>query len=270
MRLQRINGSIVDFQYFPGAFATATHFDEVYQLAADMGGAGFVFTGDNDADILRNSSLIHQNVLGQAGVVGCGKMFFSSSACVYPEGVAGREEDAIPANPPSEYGWEKLFAERLYQAYNKNYGVDVRIARFQNTYGPYGTYKGGREKAPAAICRKVAETKDGIVECWGDGEQVRPFVYIDDLLDGIESLMESDVVVPVNLGPTDSITINGLFKLVGEIADKEIEIKHIDGPTGEKERKCDPSFAKMALGWEAKTPLKDGLTKTYNWIKEQL
>lgn len=246
-------------------------YDRIYQLAADMGGAGFIFTGENDADILNTSASINLNVLRQMREVkdiGIGKIFYSSSVCCYPDGVRGVESDAYPANPPSDYGFEKLFSERAYLAYHRNYGIDVRIARFHNCFGPYGTYEGGREKAPAAICRKVLKS-DGEVEVWGDGTQLRPFIYIEDLLDGIEALMESNFTGPVNLGPSEGITIDQLVYAVADIAGKDITIRHVKGPTGGYVRNANNDLAQMKLKWKPKWPLTDALKETYNWIKQQ-
>jgi nucleoside-diphosphate-sugar epimerase len=238
-------------------------YDRIYQLAAEMGGAGYIFSGEHDADVLANSLAINLNIAKQA----TGSLvFFSSSACAYPDGVEGKEEDAYPANPPFDYGWEKLISERIYQAYARNYGLNIRIARFQNCFGPYGTYKGGREKAPAAISRKIIEST-GEIEIWGNGEQIRPFVYIEDLLDGIEVLMQSDYNRPVNLGPSEGITINHLIAQLIGISGKQVKVKYIDGPTGELHRRCNNDLAK-ALGWEPKWPLGKALNETYQWIKK--
>lgn len=242
-------------------------FDRIYQLAAEMGGAGYIFSGKHDADVLANSLAINLNIASQA-VGKCGTLFFSSSACAYPDGVEGKESDAYPANPPFDYGWEKLTAERIYQAYSRNKGLNVRIARFQNCFGPFGTYAGGREKAPAAISRKIIESQ-GEIEIWGDGEQIRPFVYIEDLLDGIEALMQSDLKEPVNLGPSYGISINYLVELLHTISKKVFTVKHIEGPEGERVRRCDNKLAREALGWEPKWQLKDALAETYAWIKSQ-
>lgn len=248
----------------------ALAFGRVYQLAADMGGAGFVFTGDNDADILTNSLGINLHVLQELKKANYkGKIFYSSSVCAYPDEVEGKETDAYPANPPSNYGWEKLTSERLYMAYAKNYGLDTRIARFHNCFGPYGTYDGGREKSPAAICRKVIQATDEI-EIWGNGEQLRPFIYIDDLLDGIEALMQSDYKEPVNLGPSEGITINELVDKVSNIAGKSLKKKYIDGPTGGAKRYANNDLAQKVLGWKPKRDLTEGLVKTYMWINEQI
>jgi nucleoside-diphosphate-sugar epimerase len=253
-------------------------FDEVYQLAADMGGAGYIFSGENDANVMHNSALINLNVLDTAIRTGVKKIFYSSSACMYPEhnqldpeNPNCEESSAYPANPDSEYGWEKLFSERLYLAYNRNYGLDVKIARFHNIFGPYGTYKGGKEKAPAAMCRKVAECLDGgEIEVWGDGQQTRSFLYIDECIDGILRLMDSDFKGPVNIGSEEILSINQLAKNVIDISGKEIYIKNIEGPTGVRGRNSDNKLIREKLGWEPTKPLYDGLIKTYDWINEQI
>lgn len=240
-------------------------FDEIYQLAADMGGAGFVFTGENDADILNNNALINLNVLN--ALKGSeAKIFYSSSACVYRNLCA--EDLAYPADPDSDYGWEKLFSERLYSAFHRNYGLDIRIARFHNIFGPEGTYQGGREKAPAALCRKIALAEEEI-EIWGDGEQTRSFLYIDECLDGIERLMNSDYREPINIGSDEMISINNLAKMIMEIAGKDLKIKHIDGPLGVRGRNSDNNLIKKVLNWSPTQPLKEGLEKTYKWVEEQ-
>ncbi len=244
------------------------YYERIYQFAADMGGAGFIFTGDNDSDVMSNSASININILRQVKEIGCGTIFYSSSACVYsPEAAANRatEESAYPINPDSLYGLEKMFSENLFLAYAKNYGVNVRIARFNNTYGPYSTYKGGREKSPAAICRKVVESRihGGPIEIWGDGQQVREFVYIDDLLDAIEVIMKSKVNTPINIGPEENITIDGLVRI---LSDKEIV--HVPGPVGLQVRLT--SYDKIqALGWKPKVSIEKGLKKTYKWIDQQ-
>lgn len=244
-------------------------FDCVFQLAAQMGGAGYVFTGDNDADILTDSLGINMHVLSELKKVGYkGKIFYSSSVCCYPDEVEGVELDAYPANPPSNYGWEKLTSERLYLAYAKNYGIDVRIARFHNCFGPYGTYEGGREKSPAAICRKVLQA-DKEIEIWGNGEQLRPFIFIEDLLDGIEALMLSDWKEPVNLGPNEGVTINQMIDTVCEIAHKWPMRKYIDGPTGGQTRNANNELAQRVLQWKPKRDFKESLEITYDWIKSQ-
>jgi nucleoside-diphosphate-sugar epimerase len=252
-------------------------FDEVYQLAADMGGAGYIFTGENDANVMHNSSLVNLNVLHYATSMGVKKIFYSSSACMYPEhnqldpnNPNCEESSAYPANPDSEYGWEKLFSERLYLAYNRNYGIDVRIARFHNIFGPYGTYKGGKEKAPAAISRKISEVLDGgEIEVWGDGEQTRSFLYIDECLEGVIRLMDSNFTGPVNIGSDEMVTINQLVRYVTDISGKEIYVKHIDGPTGVRGRNSDNKLIQEKLGWQPTQPLYDGLIKTYEWINKQ-
>jgi len=253
-------------------------FDEVYQLAADMGGAGFVFTGENDADIMHNSALINLNVLEAAHNRRTKKIFYSSSACMYPEynqmdpdNPKTAEDTAYPANPDSEYGWEKLFSERLYLAFARNKEITVRIARFHNIFGPEGSWCDGREKAPAAFCRKVAETiNGGEIEMWGDGKQTRSFLYIDECLEGIRRLMESDFRGPVNIGSEEMISINDLARMVMEIAGKKLSIKHIPGPLGVRGRNSDNRLIREKLGWEPDYPLKKGMTKTYGWINTQL
>lgn len=252
-------------------------FDEVYQLAADMGGAGYIFTGGHDADIMHNSATINLNVAFFGHKAGIKKIFYSSSACIYPEynqldpdNPNCREESAYPAAPDSEYGWEKLFSERLYLAFYRNHGLSVRIARFHNIFGPEGTWRGGKEKAPAALCRKVAETPDGdTIEIWGDGKQTRSFLYIDECLDGVWRLMDSDFTGPVNIGSEEMVTINQLAEMVMEIAGKKLNIKHIDGPLGVRGRNSDNKLIKQKLGWAPSQKLKIGLAETYNWIKKQ-
>lgn len=254
-------------------------FDEVYQLAADMGGAGFVFTGDNDADIIHNSGLINLNMAYYSQKAGVKKIFYSSSACMYPaynqedpNNPKCSEDSAYPAAPDSEYGWEKLFSERLYLAFQKNYGLNVRIARFHNIFGPQGTWEGGREKAPAAFCRKIAEANDGdTIEMWGDGEQTRSFLYIDECLEGVRRLMENDEFIgPVNIGSEEMVTINELASMIADIAGKNIKIKHIDGPLGVRGRNSDNDLIYEKLGWKPNKKLYDGLEKTYEWIEEQV
>lgn len=253
-------------------------FDEIYQFAADMGGAGFVFSGENDADIMHNSALINLNMIEAAHVAGAGRVFYSSSACMYPEEIQmetdnpGLEEHmAYPAHPDSEYGWEKLFSERLYLAFNRNYGMDVRIARFHNIFGPYGSWGDGREKAPAAFCRKVAETPDGAeIEMWGDGEQTRSFLYIDDCIDGVRRLMESDFPGPVNIGSEEMVSINELAAIVMDIAGRSQTIKHIPGPLGVRGRNSNNDLVREKLGWEPRYSLREGLERTYPWIAEQV
>ena len=249
-------------------------FDEVYQLAADMGGAGFVFTGENDADIMHNSALINLNILELNHKYK--KIFYSSSACMYPEhnqldpdNPNCSEDSAYPANPDSEYGWEKLFSERLYLAYARNKGVDVRIARFHNIFGEEGTWDGGREKAPAALCRKIIKS-DGEIEMWGDGKQTRSFLYIDECVEGVRRLMESDFKEPVNIGSEEMISINNFAFLISDIENKDIVINHIEGPTGVAGRNSDNRMIQEKLGWSPSQPLMVGIRKTYMWIKEQV
>jgi nucleoside-diphosphate-sugar epimerase len=252
-------------------------FDEIYQLAADMGGAGYIFTGENDANVMHNSALINLNVAYHAcHLAHPKKIFYSSSACIYPEhiqrtlDVSLRETDAVPAAPDSCYGWEKLFSEKMYDAFRRNYGHDIRIARFHNIFGPEGTYRGGREKAPAAICRKVAEAKDTI-EIWGDGEQTRSFLYIDECIEAVRRLMESDCTDVVNIGSNEMVSINQLVAMVCEISGKDhIFIKHIDGPQGVRGRNSNNEFIKEKLGWAPSKSLYEGLEKTYAWIFEQV
>jgi len=253
-------------------------FDEVYQLAADMGGAGFVFTGDNDADIMHNSALINLNMLEACHKRNVKRIFYSSSACIYPEynqmdpdNPNCAEDSAYPANPDSEYGWEKLFSEHLYLSFHKNYGMEVRITRYHNIFGPEGTWLGGREKAPAALCRKIAEAEDGgEIEMWGDGEQTRSFLYIDECLEGTVRLMRSDFTGPLNIGSEEMVTINQLAEIIMDIAGKKLTIKHIPGPLGVRGRNSDNKLIKEKLGWEPSYSLKRGLKKTYNWIDEQI
>jgi GDP-D-mannose 3',5'-epimerase len=258
--------------------STIGKIDEVYQLAADMGGAEYIFTGENDANIMHNSALINLNVLRCCLNFKIPKIFYSSSACIYPEHNQlhpdtpnCEESSAYPANPDSEYGWEKLFSERLYLAYAKNFGIQVRIARFHNIFGPYGTWCGGKEKAPAAICRKVAECVDGgTVDIFGDGKQTRSFLFIDECVEGVLRLMESDFVGPVNIGSEEMVSINQLVEYVAEISGKKININHIKGPLGVRGRNSHNKLLREKLGWEPKLPLKEGLKKTYNWINSQI
>lgn len=255
----------------------ADEYDEVYQLAADMGGAGFIFTGDNDADIMHNSAQININV-AEALKNSKTKLFYSSSACIYPEenqvdaqNPNCAEDSAFPANPDSEYGWEKLFSERLYASYARNYGLNVRIARFHNIFGPLGAYTGGREKAPAAITRKVAEAKNGdTIEVWGTGEQTRSFLYIDECLAGIEHLMASEVQVPINIGSAEMVTINELTQMVIAISGKQLHIKNIDGPVGVNGRCSDNRLIASLLNWQPNYPLQKGMEILYNWVHSKL
>jgi len=268
--------------------------DEIYQLAADMGGAAFIFTGENDFDIMHNSALININVCDIASKRNVKRIFYSSSACIYPEynqldpeNPKCSEESAYPAAPDSEYGWEKLFSERLYLTLQRNKGIDVRIARFHNIFGPYGTYKGGREKAPAAMCRKVLEThivgniKDcqhegfkpiySNIEVWGDGLQTRSFLYIDECIEGIMRLMRSDFVGPVNIGSDEMVTINQLAKLAIKFSEREINIKNVDVKhVGVRGRNSDNNLIEEELDWKPSEKLEDGLLKTYQWIESQM
>lgn len=252
--------------------------DHVYQLAADMGGAGYIFSGAHDAAVMHNSATINLNVLDSGRKVRVKRFFYSSSACIYPErnqldpdNPDCSEESAYPAAPDSEYGWEKLFSERLYMSYMRNYGVEVRIARFHNIFGPEGTWEGGKEKAPAAVCRKVAEAPAyGTIEIWGDGEQTRSFLYIDECLDGVMRLMGSGFSEPINIGSEEMITINGLAEMAMDIAGKQLRIVHVDGPTGVRGRRSDNRLAKAQLGWAPERPLRHGLEQTFAWISERV
>lgn len=258
--------------------AVSGDFDEIYQLAADMGGAGFVFTGENDFDIMHNSSLINLHMIKLCQELKVPKIFYSSSACMYPEhnqmdpnNPKCTEDSAYPANPDSEYGWEKLFSERLYLAANRNYNLDVRVARFHNIFGPEGTWEGGREKAPAALCRKVAEaSSSGTIEIWGTGKQTRSFLYIDECVEAIKRQMKSDFLGPVNIGSEEMVTIDGLAKLIIEFSGKDITLSHIDGPIGVQGRNSDNALIKEKLAWAPSASLKEGLKKTYPWIKDQV
>jgi len=275
------------YSFLPAAFDEHLYnFDEIYQLAADMGGAGYVFTGENDADIMHNSALINLNVLQHATTE---KIFYSSSACIYPKDVqdhvkriALQECMAYPADPDSEYGWEKLFTERLYLAFNRNKGIDIRIARFHNIYGPEGTYEGGREKAPAAICRKILDSgpewnkrrdvtchDNDQIEIWGSGEQTRSFLYIDDCIDAVRLLMQSDHKEPLNIGSEEMISINRLAQMIINISGKDLKIKNIKGPRGVMGRNSDNTLIEKVLGWNPKIDLKAGMITLYQWIKEK-
>jgi nucleoside-diphosphate-sugar epimerase len=253
-------------------------FDELYQLAADMGGAGYIFTGEHDAVVMHNSATINLNMAEEAKKTSIKKVFYSSSACIYPARIQEetnnpglKETDAYPAGPDSEYGWEKLFSERMYLSYARNFGMEVHIARFHNIFGPYGTWDGGREKAPAAMCRKVAEAPDGgEIEIWGDGEQTRTFLYVDECLEGIRRLMESKVSGPVNIGSDELIPINGLAEMAMGIAGKKLSFKHIPGPLGVRGRSSDNTYIQQVLGWRPTTKLIDGMAITYQWIAEQV
>jgi GDP-D-mannose 3',5'-epimerase len=253
-------------------------FDELYQLAADMGGAGYIFTGEHDAAVMHNSATINLNMVEEAKNTGIKKIFYSSSACIYPEEAQldsknpGLSENiAYPAHPDSEYGWEKLFSERLYLSYQRNYSMEVHIARFHNIFGPEGTWDGGKEKAPAAMCRKVAEAPNkGEIEIWGDGEQTRTFLYIDECLEGVRRLMQSDFSGPVNIGSDELISINDLAKLAMRFAGKNLHIKHIQGPLGVRGRCSDNILIQEKLGWRPTWPLAKGIEITYRWIEEQV
>ena len=260
-------------------------FDEIYQFAADMGGAGFVFTGENDADIMHNSVTINLNVLdeqhklNETKDVNKTKIFYSGSACMYPEynqldpdNPDCREESAYPANPDSEYGWEKLFSERLYFAYHRNYGIPVRVTRYHNIFGPEGTWDGGREKAPAAICRKVALLPEdgGSIEVWGDGLQTRSFLYIDECIEASRRLMDSEFIGPVNIGSEEMVTINQLVETAAKVAGKNVEKNHIDGPLGVRGRNSNNDVIRRELGWDYQQTLEEGIRKTYTWISEQI
>ena len=260
------------------AAALDRRFDEVYQLAADMGGAGFIFTGANDADIMHNSATINLNILEACRRRNSRRIFYSSSACIYPEHNQNdpdrpncEEASAYPAAPDSEYGWEKLFSERLYLAYQRNHGFTVRVARYHNIFGPEGTWQGGREKAPAAMCRKVAAAPSGgEIEVWGDGSQTRSCLYIAECVEGSLRLMRSNFSGPVNIGSEEMITIDGLAHLVMRIADKPLQIRHITGPTGVRGRNSDNRLISERLGWSPSRPLEEGIAKTYKWISAQV
>ena len=253
-------------------------YDEVYQLAADMGGAGYIFTGEHDADIVHNSVSINLNVLDSMKNYGSNKVFYSSSACIYPEHNQTdplnpdlSEDSAYPANPDSEYGWEKLFSERLFLTYAKNYAIDCKIARFHNVFGPEGSWNNGKEKSPAALCRKVAMAEDGdTIEVWGPGTQTRSFLYIDECIEGIHRIMASDITVPVNLGSERMISINDLVTLIASLTNKNVIIKNIPGPVGVMGRRSDNKLIRELLNWCPDEDLESGLTKTYHWINEQL
>lgn len=264
--------------------AESYSFDEIYQFAADMGGAGYIFTGENDSSIMQNSASINLNLLRAVYTLNKNintnktKIFYSSSACIYPKENQNDylkpnciESSAYPANPDSEYGWEKLFSERLFLAYSKNYNIPVRIARYHNVYGPEGTYFGGKEKAPAAICRKVALAKEkDTVEIWGNGEQTRSFLYIDECIEATRMLMNSEFSEPVNIGSEEIISINNLVSIVAKISDKEISIEHVKGPTGVNGRNSNNDLIRKHVGWDNQTSLEYGLLKTYSWILNQV
>ena len=264
-------------------------YDELYQFAADMGGAGYIFTGENDANVMHNSAIINLNVADECIKKGVKKVFYSSSACMYPaynqedpENPKCNEDSAYPAMPDSEYGWEKLFSERLYFAFNRNYKLNVRIARFHNIFGPEGTWDGGKEKAPAAMCRKAALAKEGgSIEVWGDGKQTRSFLYIDECIESVRRLMNSDFMGPVNIGSEEMISINNFAQMAIDISKKNISIKNIEGkefeekygfpcPVGVKGRNSDNKLFKDKVGWEPSQPLLDGMKKTFDWINSQI
>jgi len=252
--------------------------DEIYQLAADMGGAGYIFTGEHDADIMHNSCQINLNILDEMVKKNVKNVFYSSSACMYPshnqedpDNPLLAEDSAYPANPDSEYGWEKLFSERLYLTYAKNYGLKVRIARFHNIFGPRGSWNNGKEKAPAALCRKVAMCEDnGIVDVWGPGNQTRSFLFIDECVEGIQRIMESNYTEPLNLGSTRMISINDLVFLIAKVNNKTVSIRNIDGPRGVMGRTSDNNLIKEKINWQPDEDLESGLIKTYQWISEQI
>ena len=252
-------------------------FDEIYQFAADMGGAGYIFTGEHDADVMNNSATINLNILRNVKDYKP-KIFFSSSACMYPEHNQldpntpdCREDTAYPANPDSEYGWEKLFSERLYLSYHRNYDVPVRIARYHNIFGPEGTWTGGREKAPAAICRKVAELPEGggSIEVWGDGLQTRSFLFVDECVEATYRLVQSDFTGPVNIGSEEMVSINELVDIAAKAAGKEVEKNHIDGPLGVRGRNSNNDLIREKLDWDYSMTLEEGIKKTYDWINEE-
>ena len=258
-------------------------FDEIYQFAADMGGAGYIFTGQNDAHIMHNSSTINLNVcdiqqkLNEKHNINKTTIFYSSSACMYPaynqedpDNPLCSEKSAYPAEPDSEYGWEKLFSERLYLAFQKNYGIPVRIGRFHNIFGPEGTWEGGKEKSPAALCRKVAMSKDGTIEIWGDGKQTRSFLYIDECIEAVYRMMKSDFSGPVNIGSEEMVTINRLVDIICSVSGKQVEKIHIDGPLGVRGRNSDNTLIREKLNWDYKQSLEEGISKLYPWIVEKV
>lgn len=267
-----------DLRKYSVAAEAVNGIDDVYQLAADMGGAGYIFTGEHDACVMHNSATINLNIVEAGRKAGAERFFYSSSACIYPERnqkdpdhPVCSEESAYPAAPDSEYGWEKLFSERLYLAYARNYGMEVHIARYHNIFGPEGTWRGGREKAPAAICRKVAEALDGgKIEIWGDGLQTRSFLYVDECLEGTRRLMESNFSGPVNIGSEEMVTINQLAEMTMKVAGKNLCIRHIPGPLGVRGRNSDNRMIQKELGWAPSQPLKEGVCKTYKWVAAQL
>jgi GDP-D-mannose 3', 5'-epimerase len=253
-------------------------FDEVYQLAADMGGAGYIFTGEHDGQVMHNSATINLNIVDSLRTIGVGKVFYSSSACIYPEhnqmdpgAPVTAESSAYPAAPDSEYGWEKLFSERMYFAYSRNYGLSVRVARFHNIFGEEGTWDGGREKAPAAVCRKIATAPSGgEIEIWGDGLQTRSFLYISECVEAVDRLMASEFPGPVNIGSEEMISINDLARLTMKVAGKNLKIRNIPGPLGVRGRNSDNRLIREKLGWAPSAPLEAGLRKTYEWVARQV
>jgi nucleoside-diphosphate-sugar epimerase len=283
-RVIQFKGHRGNFYHFVASQYLDT-FDEIYQFAADMGGAGFVFSGENDADIMHNSATINLNVLESVRQfndfkgVNKTKIFYSSSACMYPEhnqldpdNPDCSEESAYPAAPDSEYGWEKLFSERLFFAYHRNYGIDVRVARYHNIFGPEGTWEGGREKSPAAICRKVAYLPEtgGAIEVWGDGLQTRSFLYIDECIEATRRMMESDFIGPVNIGSEEMVTINQLVETAARVSGKVVQKTYIDGPLGVRGRNSNNDLIRKELGWDYSQTLEEGIGKTYNWICDQI
>tara|TARA_Y100000310_G_scaffold231004_1_gene233534 strand:+ start:6186 stop:7250 length:1065 start_codon:yes stop_codon:yes gene_type:complete len=286
-RIEHHSGGIIQkYSYHKQPFTEITSFDEVYQFAADMGGAGYIFTGEHDADVMHNSALINLNVVHEAVKTAAKKVFYSSSACMYPaynqedpDNPNCEESSAYPANPDSEYGWEKLFSERLYKSFERNYGLNIRIARFHNIFGPEGTWTGGKEKAPAAMCRK-AIMSDGDIEVWGDGKQTRSFLYIDECIEAVRRLMKSDFTEPVNIGSEEMISINDFAQMAIDISGKDITINNLYGqefedkyghptPLGVKGRNSDNELFRNNIGWETKQTLIEGMRKTYEWIETQ-
>jgi len=289
-RLELIKGHPTQYSFYKQPFTDIIPFDEVYQLAADMGGAGYIFTGENDANVMHSSALINLNIVNEAVKTKVKRIFYSSSACMYPEhnqldpeNPNCEEPSAYPANPDSEYGWEKLFSERLFLAFNRNYGLDVRVARFHNIFGPMGTWNGGKEKAPAAMCRKVAEAlMDDGIEVWGDGQQTRSFLYIDECLEAILRFMrQEEFYGPVNIGSEEMVTINQLAQMALDISKKRSYIKNIEGeefqqkygfkcPVGVRGRNSDNKLFKEKMGWEPTQPLYEGMKLTFEWINKQI
>ena len=287
-RIEHHSGGIIqNYSYHKQPFTEVTTFDEVYQFAADMGGAGYLFSGENDADVMHNSGLINLNVVTECVKKSVNKVFYSSSACIYPEynqidpdNPKCSEDSVYPAKPDSEYGWEKLFSERIYKAFERNYGLNVRIARFHNIFGPEGTWDGGKEKAPAAMCRK-AIMSDGEIEVWGDGKQTRYFLYIDECIEAVWRLMKSDFTEPVNIGSEEMIAINDFAQMAIDISGKQISINNLDGqefenkyghpvPLGVKGRNSDNNLFYEKIGWKPSQSLLEGMKITFKWIKSQV